>query len=105
MLLWYNHAYMETPSTRNAPPKFVRWAVMLGIVIALNIFFFVASSLIFPSPKYEDFCPLANQPAPASEAACTTAGGVWNPVPAEAAPPYPKAPSGYCDMTAKCQKP
>lgn len=77
---------------------------MLGIVIALNIFFVVATSLVFPQPKYDDFCPLANQPMPASEAACTAAGGVWNPVPDNGAT-APKAPSGFCDMTIKCQKP
>jgi len=85
-------------------PKFVRWAVMLGIVIALNLFFFVANSLIFPAPKYEDFCPLANHPSPVSESACTEAGGIWNPVPTDGATAV-KAPSGFCDLTSKCQKP
>jgi hypothetical protein len=90
-------------SAKSPPPKFVRWAVMLGIVIALNIFFVVAASLVFPQPKYEDFCPLANRPMPQTETACTDAGGMWNPVPAEAT--APKAPNGYCDLTTKCQKP
>ncbi|MDB5195239.1 MAG: protein of unknown function with transrane region [Parcubacteria group bacterium] len=77
---------------------------MLGIVVALNIFFIVANSLIFLQVKYEDFCPLANQPSPQSETACTSAGGVWNPVP-DANMAKPVAPSGYCDLTTKCQKP
>jgi len=76
---------------------------MLGIVVALNIFFFVANSLVFPQVKYEDFCP-ANQPSPVSADACTTAGGAWNPVSDENAT-APKAPDGYCDMTSKCQTP
>lgn len=88
---------------KNAPPKFVRWAVMLGIVITLNIFFYVASTLIFPQVNYEDFCPI-NQPSPATESACTQMGGVWNPVPMPDKT-APQAPSGFCDLTSKCQKP
>ena len=88
---------------KNAPPKFVRWAVMLGIIVALNLFFFVASSLIFPQVKYEDFCPL-NQPSSATQADCTSQGGTWNAVPTGDAT-RPVAPSGFCDFTAKCQTP
>lgn len=98
---------METTPVAPAqkPPKFVRWAVMLGIVVALNIFFFVATSLIFPQVKYEDYCPLANQPSPTTEADCKIADGVWNPVPTDPSMTMPKAPNGFCDVTAKCQKP
>lgn len=99
--------------TTHKQPKFVRWAVMLGIVVALNIFFFVATSLLFPQVKYEDFCPV-NQPSPATESSCTTMGGVWNPtVDSGAVPANPTGgsltpytyPTGYCDFTTKCQKP
>jgi hypothetical protein len=110
--VWYNpHTMENTTSTapvKNKSPKFVRWAVMLGIVIALNIFFLVANSLVFPQPKYEDYCPLANRPAPQTEKSCADVGGEWYPGTGDvtAGPQTtPKAPLGYCDMTSKCQKP
>ncbi|MBA3789107.1 hypothetical protein H0X32_01775 [Patescibacteria group bacterium] len=100
----------EKTKILNKGPRFVRWAVMLGIVIALNIFFFVVNSLIFPAPKYEDFCRSGNAPAPLSQDSCITEGGTWSP-----APPVdpvgaqnvtvPKTPDGYCDLYTKCQKP
>lgn len=90
---------MEHPT-----PKFVRWALMLGIVVILNVFFFVLVSVVFPEPKYEDFCVAAAKPAPQpiNQAACEAADGIWNPTP-EYSPKTDAA--GYCDLYAKCQKP
>ncbi len=91
---------MET-TTR---PKFVRWAVMLGIVIALNLFFFVGRSLILPQPVYDDYCPTRVQPA-ATEDACMKQDGVWVATPNDpsvSAVVKPN-PEGYCDLYQKCQ--
>ena len=96
----------------HARPKFVRWALMVGIVIILNVFFIVVKGILFPAPQYSDFCP-TNQPSPADQTSCATAGGVWNPS-TGAIPPAatgaiketaPQVPAGYCDMTSKCQVP
>jgi hypothetical protein len=38
-------------------PRFVRWAVMLGIVILLNIVFVVARGVILQAPQFDTFCP------------------------------------------------
>jgi hypothetical protein len=96
-------------SPKQQTPKFVRWAVMLGIVIALNIFFFVVNSLIFPAPKYEDFCKNTHGPAAMTADTCAAQGGVWNAAPAatvdQSGATMPKPPSGYCDTYTKCQKP
>ena len=95
---------METTTTH---PKFVRWALMLGIVIVLNIFFSVILALAYPAPVYEAYCPQVNV-VPTDSATCDEHGGVWSayapavPAPAEAT--SPKA-TGYCDLYAKCQKP
>jgi hypothetical protein len=87
---------MET----NTQPKFVRWALMLGIVIILNIFFTVIVALTYPAPKYDDYCPnIQSTTTPSDSATCDAQGGVWNNYPES------KAQSGYCDMYAKCQKP
>jgi hypothetical protein len=97
-------------------PKFVRWAVMLGIIVALNILFIVIRGLAFPEPQYNDFCPANPAPAPTTQAACTTAGGAWTgvngPVAQVSEPTKiqnggtiataPEIPAGYCDMTVKC---
>ncbi len=82
-------------------PKFVRWAVMLGIVIALNIFFFVARSLVLPEPMFENYCPTRTQPA-ATEEACAKQDGVWVGT-SEAQTDIKAAPAGYCDLFQKCQ--
>jgi len=92
-------------------PKFVRWALMLGIVIILNVFFNVIVALAYPSPEYNNYCPQVNVTA-TDAISCDAQGGVWNsyvPAPVIAsdvsAPSATKSPSGYCDMYAKCQKP
>jgi len=90
-------------------PKFVRWALVLGIVVILNVFFSVVLALALPAPKYEDYCPRISQPTPQDAASCDAAGGLWTeysapPATAEATT-KPAAPSGYCDVTAKCQTP
>lgn len=91
---------MNTTST----PKFVRWALMLGIMVILNVFFFVLTALAFPEPKFEDFCPAADRlsPQPINKETCEAVDGVWNPT-AEYSPKTEAA--GYCDLYAKCQKP
>ena len=57
-------------------PKFVRWAVMIGIVIVLNLFFMVMRELAFPQPQYSDFCPtmpIPTEPGLATPQSDTTA--------------------------------
>ena len=91
---------METThSSRH--PKFVRWALMLGIVVILNVFFSALVSLALPSPNY----------SAADAATCDTSGGVWTESPTPTAPATvanePGMPPvaqfnlpGYCDFTA-----
>lgn len=101
----------EKSKKLNKGPRFVRWAVMLGIVIVLNVFFMVIRSLIFPEPQYTDFCPASPAPAPMTEQACVAAGDAWTmaqnaPIPATptqvGAKISPETPTGYCDTTTKC---
>ena len=98
---------MENTTPR---PKFVRWALMIGIVAILNIFFNVVIALAYPEPKYDNYCPNVGQVTPVDPTACDAQGGVWNTYVPPAPPATdginftPKA-SGYCDLYAKCQKP
>jgi hypothetical protein len=106
------HEPEQTKKKQSKRPKFVRWALMVGIVIILNVFFIVVKGILFPAPQYSDFCP-ANQASPADQASCVTAGGTWNPQTGGAIAPTagstkqiaPQTPGGYCDMTSKCQVP
>jgi hypothetical protein len=85
-------------------PKFVRWALMLGIVIILNVFFSVIVALAYPAPQYNDYCPNIQQSvSPTDSATCSAQGGVWNTSVAPA-DTTKATPSGFCDMYAKCQK-
>lgn len=97
-------ATASTP--QQSRPKFVRWALLVGIIAILNIFFTVVTALVFPQPKYEDFCPV--NPPPVSDAkACESAGGVWIDTTPLKDPNMtkPVAATGYCDFYQKCQKP
>ena len=102
-----NNSYAPTPASKH--PKFVRWAVVLGIVIVLNVFFWVLVSMVLPTPQYADFCPQSQVvPTYDSEASCTKAGGQWTATPtdATAAPVPAKAPTvvGYCNPDYTCSQ-
>ena len=92
--------FKETNKSRQ--PRFVRWAVMLGIVVLLNVFFVVARGLLFTAPQYSDFCPVST-PLAETSLECTKNGGDW--IASAPTPPATKTPGGYCDYTQKCQKP
>ena len=95
--------FKETNKARQ--PKFVRWAVMLGIIILLNVFFVVARGLLFTPPQYTDFCPVST-PLAETSATCTRNGGDWVASgPVAVTDTAPKPVGGYCDYTQKCQKP
>ena len=58
---------------------FVRWALIIGIVIVLNLFFNYAISLIYPAPEYQKFCPISQTATvPATKQDCLAVGGQWN---------------------------
>ena len=85
-------------------PKFVRWALLIGIVVILNVFFFVIESIAFPTPDYQTYCPMPTTQAQDAKT-CDTQGGIWTeypPQPQSVTAPA-KAPAGYCDYTAICQ--
>jgi hypothetical protein len=96
---------METTSHKQ--PRFVRWALMLGIIVILNIFFTVLVSLALPAPDIATYCPyaVANGPAPMNAADCSAQNGVWTEsgAPQPSTITTPAVPSGYCDLYANCQ--
>ncbi len=92
---------METTAPKH--PKFVRWALLIGIVVILNVFFFVIEQIAFPSPDYQAYCPTPAVQAQ-DAAACDAQGGVWTEYPPQPVATTPaKALAGYCDYAATCQ--
>lgn len=79
-------------------PKFVRWAVLIGIVIALNLFFFAVRTFIIAEPVYEDYCPATRMAPPSTEEACIEAGASWVPTSGDERITKPSG-EGWCDMS------
>lgn len=88
---------------------FIKWSLIIGIVIVLNLFFNYASSLIFAEPQYDQFCrqeQVVEQPR--DQAACLNTGGQWT---SYATPVTEKTPTGetlsvkgYCDPQFTCRQ-
>lgn len=88
----------------------LKWSLIAGIVIVLNLFFGYATSLVYEEPDFEAFCPQqqVNIP-PDNQDACIAEGGQWTEnvysKPIEAAPQYLQLePRGYCDLQFTCRQ-
>lgn len=92
---------METQS------KILKWSVILGIIIVLNLFFNYTLSLVYKSPDYEAFCPTSQVVTiPETQQMCVDGGGQWtNNVYYDSTqkPTDLKQPSGYCDLQYTCR--
>lgn len=83
----------------NQPPKFVRWAVLIGIVVLINVFSFISISYVLPEPEYTDFCENRNVGVIETQEQCVANDGKWNEY--EGFPPK-EGPNGYCDLNYEC---
>ncbi len=90
--------------------RFLKVALIIGIVVVLNLFFNYALSLIYKSPDYLTFCPNSQVIKQINtQEECITAGGQWdaNIVPApvnKSDVTAPAEPTGYCNQNYICQK-
>lgn len=95
---------MDTKNTSTRGKGVLKWALTLGIVIVLNLFFSVAIQTAYPEPEYQDFCtPRQVNKAPENEASCIAAGGQWN----EFAKPFPQdgpQREGFCNLDFTCSQ-
>jgi hypothetical protein len=96
---------METQS------KVLKWSLIVGIVLVINLFFNYALSLVYKSPTYENYCPTeqVNKNVD-NQKACVDQGGQWNENvynEVDTAPvPQLKGgmvPLGYCNLQFSCQ--
>jgi hypothetical protein len=86
--------------------KVLKWALIIGIVIVLNLFFNYALSLIYKQPDYVAFCPNSQVVnVPNTQKACTDLGGQWTNDNNYTVPAVPgeKSPQGFCDLQYTCR--
>ncbi len=91
---------METQS------KVLKWSVIIGIVIVLNLFFNYTLSLVYGSPQYDNFCVRSQVVnAPETEQACVTEGGQWtnNTYYSKYDASRALEPKGWCDLDYTCR--
>jgi hypothetical protein len=89
----------------------LKWALVLGIVIVLNLFINVSIALVYDQPEWDKFCVQKQVTvSPDTQEKCVAGGGAWTenagytmdakPVTA----PSQIEPKGYCDVNFTCQK-
>ena len=90
--------------------RILSWALVLGIVIVLNLFFNYAVQLVYDEPRWENFCPPDNGTIPVTATQCEARDGIWRndvtprpPVDANITPPKTVTMS-WCDLTSKCNQ-
>ena len=60
-------------------PKVLKWALVIGIVIVLNLFFNYTVSLVYKEPDYNSFFPQTQVVEPINtKEDCLKVGGQWN---------------------------
>ncbi|HUD04057.1 MAG TPA: hypothetical protein VMR73_01010 [Candidatus Paceibacterota bacterium] len=76
----------------NKKSRIIKWSLIVGIVIVLNLFFNYALSLVFQAPDYNTFC-MQEQVVPTinNQTLCVSAGGQWN-----------GGTPGYCNSQFTC---
>lgn len=89
--------------------NFLKWALVLGIVIVLNLFIQYSINAVYPQPEYQDFCKEEQVTViPQTQTECTSKGGQWT----EDQSIGVKRPvavgetqqTGYCNMQYTCSK-
>lgn len=93
--------------------QILKWPLIVGIVIVLNLFFLYAVKVAYPSPEYDDFCKQEQVIKELnSEESCVGTGGQWNehtdrfkPVSMyEGEIVALDSPTGYCDQQYLCRQ-
>lgn len=83
----------------------LKWALSVGIVVVLNLFFAVAIQTVTPEPQWDAFCVQQQvRPVLDSEELCVAVGGQWNPPATVGVKPVDgSVPVGYCNEFFTCQ--
>jgi len=110
---------MEQENLNIITPKksfnILKWALILGIIIVLNLFFAYAIKLFYDRPLYTDFCEEKQvMVIPETQEECVAVGGQWTedkyiqrdlPAPGKVSIPVIETErKGYCDSDYTCRK-
>ncbi len=93
----------------NTQSKILKWSLIVGIVIVLNLFLNYSLSLIYKQPDYNAFCPSSQvNDVIENQQMCIDKGGQWNAYPQDkyiptASEPLSIRPVGYCDTQYTCR--
>jgi hypothetical protein len=108
VLLVINLKTME--NTQTEPKKYspvIKWSLVIGIVIVLNLFFNYLISLVYKAPEYNTFCKQEQVVDVAkTKESCVTKGGQWseyNQVDPKTTPAALNGVTGYCDEQYTCR--
>ena len=91
--------------------KVLKWSLVIGIVVVLNLFFNYTLSLVYKHPTFEAFCPMQQvNKVVSSQKACVEQGGQWNENIPDGGNTSPVSqikgviiPAGYCNLQFTCQ--
>lgn len=98
-------------NTINEPKKYsavIKWSLVVGIVIVLNLFFNYLISLVYKAPEYNNFCKQEQvMPVATNRDACLASGGQWseyNQIDPKVTPAQVIGVTGYCNAQFTCGK-
>jgi hypothetical protein len=98
------------PGMPHTHSKVLKWSLIIGIMIVLNLFFNYALSLVYSAPDYQKFCPQSQVvETPQTKTQCLAVGGQWventNPsLTSGPDKPLPAEKISYCNPEFTCQK-
>jgi len=84
-------------------PKVLKWALIIGILVVLNLFFNYAISLFYKEPEYNDYFPQSQVVEPiTNKEECLKVGGQWTQGPAPKDRYTVPTPAGYSQVASYC---
>jgi len=106
---------MENKFSHFIEKRFLKWALILAIIIVLNLFFVFSVQLIYTQPHYDDFCKQEQvHIVPETQEECLAVGGQWTegrfiqrgfPRPERLEPPViEEETKGYCNEDFTCRQ-
>lgn len=91
----------------NTQSKVLKWSLIVGIVIVINLFLNYSLSLVYKEPDYNTYCPSSQVNEAQTKEMCLAQGGQWNGYadPSQVAPTgqLNVKPAGYCDLQYTCR--
>ncbi|MBY0376788.1 hypothetical protein K2P96_02335 [Patescibacteria group bacterium] len=89
----------------NTQSKVLKWSLIIGMVIVLNMFFNYTLSLVYKNPDYNTFCPNSAQVVEpiTTKQQCLDLGGQWNGNDPMLSIKDKNVPAGYCDAQFTCR--